>query len=85
MEALRNRILEEGQCLGGGILKVDGFVNHRVDGTLMAGCVKLADIFRENRYYPHRRISGIAPALMTASSLNLCVVYARKKRPVTMP
>lgn len=88
MEALRNRILEEGQCLGGGILKVDGFVNHRVDGTLMAGCGQaFADIFRETNpdIILTAEISGIAPALMTASSLNLCVVYARKKRPVTMP
>jgi xanthine phosphoribosyltransferase len=29
-------------------------------------------------------ISGIAPALMTAKYLNVPVVYARKKKPVTM-
>jgi xanthine phosphoribosyltransferase len=30
-------------------------------------------------------ISGIAPALTTASHLNLPVVYARKHKPITMP
>ena len=31
MEALRQRILEEGQNLGRGILKIDSFLNHQVD------------------------------------------------------
>jgi xanthine phosphoribosyltransferase len=30
-------------------------------------------------------ISGIAPAIMTALTLNVPVVYARKTRPITMP
>lgn len=30
-------------------------------------------------------ISGIAPALMTGKFLNLPVVYARKRKPITMP
>ncbi len=35
MQALKERILKEGKNLGNGILKVDGFINHQVDPTLM--------------------------------------------------
>ncbi len=35
MEALKARILSEGQNLGKGILKVDSFINHQVDARLM--------------------------------------------------
>ena len=87
MEALKVRILEEGQNLGRGILKVDGFVNHQVDPQLMleagkefaarfsgVGATKVLTA----------EISGIAPALMTALALEVPVVYARKTKPVTM-
>ena len=35
MEALKERVKREGQNLGRGILKVDGFINHQVDPELM--------------------------------------------------
>ncbi len=38
MNALVERIKKEGQNLGGGILKVDGFINHQVDPILMDEC-----------------------------------------------
>ncbi|TET31425.1 MAG: xanthine phosphoribosyltransferase, partial [Anaerolineales bacterium] len=38
MDKLRQRILSEGKNLGGGILKVDGFINHQVDPVLMEAC-----------------------------------------------
>lgn len=87
-EPLRKRIEEEGENLGGGILKVDPFINHQVDPILMDACGQaLADIFRATQ--PTKvmtaEISGIAPALMTAKYLGVPVVYARKHKPVTMP
>ena len=87
-EPLKNRITEEGQNLGDGILKVDPFINHQVDPILMDACGKaLADLFKE--VGPTKvltaEISGIAPALMTAKYLDVPVVYARKHKPVTMP
>ena len=72
----------------GGILKVDGFINHRIDAALMAQCGEaLAEKFRSTspQLVLTAEISGIAPALMTAASLECSVVYARKERPVTMP
>ena len=35
MKQLKERILSDGKCLPGGILKVDNFVNHQMDPVLM--------------------------------------------------
>jgi xanthine phosphoribosyltransferase len=88
MELLEQRILKDGSNLGGGILKVDGFINHQVDPVLMDACGKeLAARFAGigATKVLTAEISGIAPALMTARYLDLSVVYARKSKPITMP
>jgi xanthine phosphoribosyltransferase len=88
VKELEERILRDGKNLGGGILKVDSFVNHQVDPLLMDIC---------GREFARRfasvgatkvltaEISGIAPAVTTAIHLGLPVVYARKTKPITMP
>ena len=88
MEALKQRILSEGQNLGGGILKVDSFLNHQVDPALMLavggalaahfGALGITKVLTAE-------ISGIAPALTTALALGVPVVYGRKTKPITMP
>jgi xanthine phosphoribosyltransferase len=88
MRELKDRILQEGKNLGGGILKVDGFINHQVDPMLMDTCGKeFARRFRNigATKVLTAEISGIAPALTTAYHLGLPVVYARKSKPITMP
>ncbi len=88
MKLLEQRILKDGANLGGGILKVDGFINHQVDPQLMDACGKeLASRFRDvgATKVLTAEISGIAPALATATELGLPVVYARKSKPITMP
>jgi xanthine phosphoribosyltransferase len=87
MEELKQRILTEGANLGGGILKVDGFINHQVDPSLMRHCgEEFARLFADTK--PDKiltaEISGIAPALMTGSEMKVPVIYARKSKPVTM-
>lgn len=88
MKALKDRIAREGRNLGGGILKVDGFINHQVDPVLMDACGREFAA----RFVPVHatkvltaEISGIAPAVTTALHLGIPVVYARKTRPITMP
>jgi len=88
MQALKDRILQDGRNLGGGILKVDSFINHQVDPALMDACG--AEFARRFEKLGATRIltaeiSGIAPALMAARHLHLPVVYARKTKPITMP
>ena len=35
MQLLKKRILQDGKCYEGGILKVDSFINHQMDPVLM--------------------------------------------------
>ncbi len=88
MEVLRQRILQEGQNLGHGILKIDSFLNHQVDVALMMAVgVEIARQFAHSN--PTRiltaEVSGIMPSIMAAAALqNIPVVYARKHKPITM-
>jgi len=88
MQALKDRILKEGKNLGGGILRVDSFINHQVDPALMNECGQ--EFARRFASLGATRvltaeISGIAPAFSAALHLGVPVVYARKTKPVTMP
>ena len=88
MKELIDRIQRDGQNLGGGILKVDSFINHQVDPQLMNACgQEFARRFKSVSATKilTAEISGIAPALATGMHLNLPVVYARKHKPITMP
>ncbi|MCL4257789.1 MAG: xanthine phosphoribosyltransferase [Anaerolineales bacterium] len=88
MQALKERIRKDGRNLGGGILKVDGFINHQVDPGLMEACGReFAQHFKDSGATKilTAEISGIAPAVTTGIHLNLPVVYARKNKPITMP
>ena len=88
MQLLKDRILKDGQSLGGGILKVDGFINHQVDPVLMNEAGKqFAQKFKAvgATKILTAEISGIAPAVATGLHMNLPVVYARKHKPITMP
>jgi xanthine phosphoribosyltransferase len=87
MQHLKERILAEGQNLGNGILKIDSILNHQIDPDMMIAMG--AELARRFAALPIDRIltaeiSGIAPALTTAMVLKVPVVYARKKKPITM-
>ena len=87
MKLLKERILQKGKNLGNGILKVDGFINHQVDPTLMNQCgIEFAKIFKDvgATKILTAEISGIAPAVFAGTHLGLPVVYARKSKPITM-
>lgn len=87
MQALKDRIAQEGQNLGNGILKIDSILNHQLDPALMLAMgEELASKFRGMRIdrILTAEISGIAPALMVGLALKVPVVYARKMKPITM-
>jgi len=88
MEELKKRILDEGQNLGRGILKIDSFLNHQVDADLMAAVgQEIARRFSDVKptLILTAEVSGIIPAVMTGQALNnLPVLYARKHKPITM-
>ena len=87
MKLLKERILSEGKCFPGGILKVDNFINHQMDPVLMREMSKeLARRFAEHKINKVITIeaSGIAPAIMVGDYLNVPVLFAKKKVPSTM-
>ena len=57
MELLKERIRREGKVLPGNIIKVDGFLNHRVDTALMS---QLADEF--TKYFDVKDITMVLTA-----------------------
>ena len=87
MKALKERILKDGKCLEGGILKVDSFINHQMDAKLMMEMAKeIVGRFKGTSIDKVVTIeaSGIAPAILVAYLLDVPVVFAKKKIPSTM-
>ena len=87
MKTLIDRILKDGKCYEGGILKVDKFINHQLDPNLMKQIA--VELIRRYASTEINKIitveaSGIAPAIMMGFLLDLPVVFAKKKKPSTM-
>ena len=87
LKVLCDHILKEGRCMEGGILKVDLFLNHQMDPYLMKQTAiefirRFADL-KINKILTIEA-SGIAPAVMLGYMMELPVVFAKKKIPVTM-
>ena len=87
MELLKKRIMQDGKCYPGGILKVDSFVNHQMDPDLMYKCAQ--EFVNRFKNSPINKIvtieaSGIAPAIMVGYIMHLPVVFIKKKQPKTM-
>ena len=83
MQELRERIRKEGKVLPGNIIKVDGFLNHRIDTKLMQD---IADEFAH--HFDLRQVtliltaeaSGIALAAICAHRWGLPMVFAKKAK-----
>ena len=87
MKALKERIVRDGLCLPGGILKVDNFINHQMDPILMKSmAVEFVRRFASTKINKILTVeaSGIAPAIMVGYLLELPVVFAKKRKPSTM-
>lgn len=83
MEALEQRIRQEGRILPGHIIKVDGFLNHMIDAQFMG---ELADEFA--RLFDTSRVtkvltaeaSGIALAAVCAYKWGIPMIFAKKAK-----
>ena len=87
MKKLIDRILQDGHCLEGGVLKVDRFVNHQMDPSLMKQVsVEFFSRFARSGVTKIMTVeaSGIAPAVMLGYLMELPVVFAKKQKPSTM-
>lgn len=83
IKALEEKILKEGKVLPGNVLKVDGFLNHRIDvGFIMEMGREIAELYKD---CPVNKIltiesSGIAIAFAAATFMNVPVVFAKKHK-----
>ncbi|WP_042456695.1 xanthine phosphoribosyltransferase [Neobacillus dielmonensis] len=87
MKLLEDRIKKDGKVLSEHVLKVDSFLNHQMDPVLMQEIGKeLATLFAKDEITKIVTIesSGIAPAIMAGLYLNVPVVFARKRKPLTL-
>ncbi|RKD69442.1 xanthine phosphoribosyltransferase [Sinobaca qinghaiensis] len=87
MERLKQAIVERGIVLSEHVLKVDTFLNHQIDTGLMAAVgEEFARIFQQDGITKVLTIesSGIAPSFMAASKLEVPLVFARKRKSLTM-
>ena len=83
MQELKDRIAKEGHVLPGNIIKVDGFLNHRVDTGLLA---HIAEEF--GRHFNMDEVtmiltaeaSGIALAAICAQYFNKPMIFAKKAK-----
>ncbi len=83
MQQLKERIVREGKVLPGNIIKVDGFLNHRVDTGLMRD---IADEFA--KHFDISKVtlvltaeaSGIALATICAERYGVPMVFAKKAK-----
>ena len=83
MKKLEERILKDGKILPGNIIKVDGFLNHRVDCAFMA---EIADEF--SAHFDTENIdivltaeaSGIALAAICALKWGKPMIFAKKAK-----
>ena len=83
MKLLEDRIRKEGKVLPGGIIKVDGFLNHRIDTKLLREMAKefgrLFDLEGITAVLTVEA-SGIALAIMAGYELGCPVVFAKKSK-----
>lgn len=87
MRLLEEKIKADGTVLSDQVLKVDSFLNHQIDPQLM---LEIGKEFA--RRFANERItkivtlesSGIAPAVMAGLQMNVPVVFARKRKSLTL-
>lgn len=87
MNFLEKRIIEDGRVLSENVLKVDSFLTHQLDPELMSQIGKeFAHRFADEGITKIITIesSGIAPAVMTGFHMHLPVIFARKRKSVTL-
>ena len=83
MEVLKERIRREGKVLPGNIIKIDGFLNHRVDTKLLG---EIADEFA--KHFDIEKVtvvltaeaSGIALATACATKYGVPMLFAKKAK-----
>ena len=83
MDSLKQKILNEGEVYEGNILKVDGFLNHRIDIPFMREIAKeFHRLFKDDGVNKILTIeaSGIAIGALVAEEFGCPLVFAKKTK-----
>lgn len=87
MRLLEEKIKQDGKVISENVLKVDSFLNHQIDPVLMNELGKeFAQRFAGEGITKIVTIesSGIAPAVFAGFHLNVPVIFARKRKSLTL-
>ncbi|GLC90533.1 xanthine phosphoribosyltransferase [Lysinibacillus piscis] len=87
MKLLHDKIKAEGKVLSSTVLKVDSFLNHQIDPQLMKEIGhEFANRFADQVITKVLTIesSGIAPSVMLGLEIGAPVVFARKRKSLTL-
>lgn len=87
MSYLQEKIIKDGIVLNNSVLKVDSFLNHQIDPTVMKEISnEFIEYFKEKEITKIMTIeaSGIAPAIRVASHLDVPMLFAKKTEPSTL-
>ncbi|HLQ72993.1 MAG TPA: xanthine phosphoribosyltransferase [Bacillota bacterium] len=87
MKALKEKIVNEGKVLSEDVLQVDTFLNHQIDPYLMKQIgEEFAERFKDDGITKILTLesSGIAPSVMAGLSLDVPVIFARKRKSLTL-
>lgn len=87
MRELEDKIIQDGQVLPGGILKVGGFLNQQIDVPfLMKMGEEIARLYKDSGVTKVLTVeaSGIAIAVAAASSLGVPMVFAKKHKSINL-
>lgn len=83
LQLLEEKIIKEGKVLPGNIIKVDGFLNHRVDTVLMNEIAReFKNFFDINRITAvlTAEASGIPVATICAHNFGVPLIFAKKAK-----
>ena len=83
MQLLKDRILKEGRVLPGNIIKIDGFLNHKVDISLMrAMAQEFSTLFDLDGLTAVVTVeaSGIALGAVCAEEFGVPLIFAKKSK-----
>ena len=83
MKLLEERILRDGECRAGDVLKVDSFLNHQLDVELLCELgQEFYRLFKEDGVTKILTVeaSGIAVACLAAQYFHVPVVFAKKSK-----
>ena len=87
MRLLKEKIVREGKVLSENVLKVDTFLNHQIDPLLMQAIgEEFANRYKDAGITKILTIesSGIAPSMFAGINLGVPVIFARKRKSLTL-